>query len=476
MLVFFVTLVIVVSGLLVMLLVGRSNYALRKNASNLIAGNNRQMELNINSYLKNVEKASSLLFSDDTFWKYDPTDETADQYEQLQISNRMSNYITDLGLMDNYTDFGVVYKNDDVIGWLSKTTRAMYIDGGIYDDYNSILEKADSDSAWIFGLNGNIDRIYYFKRYNDISIIVVSFYSNELKKVFQIPEQLTGMNVLLIDEDNSILYSNIPDQIGQTLPEKTVSQLSSIENGSVMTRDTLYTTNECLNGWKVVCTLPAEAVLKDNYHVLGQTLIVVLIIVALFLFIGIYETRRMSSSAGDIVDSLQTEADHDQLTGLYNKIRFQDMADRKLQNAHFGQTLIFTIMDIDNFKGVNDRFGHLNGDLVLQEFAEDLRRSFGDERFFIGRLGGDEFGIFGVFDTGDTADAAGIIRPKISEVRENFQTSKLAETLGKETLSFSSGTIAADCGDTDFLKMYTRADMFLYESKKNGKDRDSSLF
>ncbi len=378
--------------------------------------------------------------------------------------------------MDNYTDFGVVYKNDDVIGWLSKTTRAMYIDGGIYDDYNSILEKADSDSAWIFGLNGNIDRIYYFKRYNDISIIVVSFYSNELKKVFQIPEQLTGMNVLLIDEDNSILYSNIPDQIGQTLPEKTVSQLSSIENGSVMTRDTLYTTNECLNGWKVVCTLPAEAVLKDNYHVLGQTLIVVLIIVALFLFIGIYETRRMSSSAGDIVDSLQTEADHDQLTGLYNKIRFQDMADRKLQNAHFGQTLIFTIMDIDNFKGVNDRFGHLNGDLVLQEFAEDLRRSFGDERFFIGRLGGDEFGIFGVFDTGDTADAAGIIRPKISEVRENFQTSKLAETLGKETLSFSSGTIAADCGDTDFLKMYTRADMFLYESKKNGKDRDSSLF
>ncbi len=63
MLVFFVTLVIVVSGLLVMLLVGRSNYALRKNASNLIAGNNRQMELNINSYLKNVEKASSLLFS-----------------------------------------------------------------------------------------------------------------------------------------------------------------------------------------------------------------------------------------------------------------------------------------------------------------------------------------------------------------------------------------------------------------------------
>ncbi len=158
----------------------------------------------------------------------------------------------------------------------------------------------------------------------------------------------------------------------------------------------------------------------------------------------------MSSSAGDIVDSLQTEADHDQLTGLYNKIRFQDMADRKLQNAHFGQTLIFTIMDIDNFKGVNDRFGHLNGDLVLQEFAEDLRRSFGDERFFIGRLGG--------------------------EVRENFQTSKLAETLGKETLSFSSGTIAADCGDTDFLKMYTRADMFLYESKKNGKDRDSSLF
>ncbi len=273
MLVFFVTLVIVVSGLLVMLLVGRSNYALRKNASNLIAGNNRQMELNINSYLKNVEKASSLLFSDDTFWKYDPTDETADQYKQLQISNRMSNYITDLGLMDNYTDFGVVYKNDDVIGWLSKTTRAMYIDGGIYDDYNSILEKADSDSAWIFGLNGNIDRIYYFKRYNDISIIVVSFYSNELKKVFQIPEQLTGMNVLLIDEDNSILYSNIPDQIGQTLPEKTVSQLSSIENGSVMTRDTLYTTNECLNGWKVVCTLPAEAVLKDNYHVLGQTLI-----------------------------------------------------------------------------------------------------------------------------------------------------------------------------------------------------------
>ena len=202
----FTVLITAVSVYIVVLMSGRSDYALRKNASSLIAASNRQMELNINSCLNRVEKTPSLLFSDEEYYDYDPDDTSADPYAQLKTEEDFGERIDDLGILDNYSDFGVVYRGDHIVGWLSKLTRGMYTDGGMYEDFDGILKDSGKSYAWVFGLNGNTDRIFYFKRYNDKAIIVLSFYSRELRNYFQIPEQLEGMSVSLVNEDDRIVF------------------------------------------------------------------------------------------------------------------------------------------------------------------------------------------------------------------------------------------------------------------------------
>ena len=202
------------SFFLTVILNWQSDVLVKKTASQLIAAHNQQMEMNLNSYLSKVEKAASLLYSEEEYYTFDPGDENMDPYEKQEITSDMTDRINDLGILDNYTDFSVVYRNDDRIGWLSKVTRAMYSDKQMYADFDSILNAGNGDYAWVFGLNGNTDHLYYLKRYNEQAIIMISFYSLELKQYFVIPEELNGMNVTLVDEENHILYANDESRIG----------------------------------------------------------------------------------------------------------------------------------------------------------------------------------------------------------------------------------------------------------------------
>ena len=119
----FSTLILVITLYIILLLTGRSNIFMRENAASLVSASNRQMELNIDSYLNKVQKASALLFSNNVNYTYDPTKKDADPYTQLQISNQINDNITDLSLLDNYADFALIYQNDEVIGSLSKLTK-----------------------------------------------------------------------------------------------------------------------------------------------------------------------------------------------------------------------------------------------------------------------------------------------------------------------------------------------------------------
>lgn len=146
----FTSLILMITLYIIVLLTGRSNIFMRENAASLVSASNRQMELNIDSYLTKVEKASALLFSDSTSYTYDPSDESVDAYTKLQISNQINDNITDLGLLDNYADFAVIYSNDDVIGSLSKVTKNMYANGGMYDAFSKILEQEGDRDAFAF--------------------------------------------------------------------------------------------------------------------------------------------------------------------------------------------------------------------------------------------------------------------------------------------------------------------------------------
>ena len=474
--VLFCVLLVTLASFLTFLYVTSSNYNIRKNAASLVTANNREMELNIDNYLDKVQEASDLLFSDPMYYTYDPTKENTTRYDQLQARSALETRIMNLGILDNYTDFFVLYSNNDRVGWSCQTTVDMFSDLDMYAECAKVLDNAQDSSdhskadAFVFQLNGNLDHIYYLKRYNENAIILISFFTKELENYFEIPDQLTGMQLCLVDRENTIIYSNDADSIGQSLDPEVVQTLGDLVNGSVLTKKILITTDECRNSWRVICTLPTSILVRDNTRFLWHSLVVVILMVLLILVFAVREVRLMNVSANEIVDSLQDEAVHDRMTGLLRKEIFPEEAEKILEVQDPARQRSFTILDLDNFKQVNDTMGHLAGDQVIRSFADCLSKVFGSE-FILGRLGGDEFGVLGNLEVESPGQMQKEMEKYLTALRKSFNED-LGQKYSAVSLNFSSGTVGVKDSKEEFSSLYERADHLLYEAKRAHKGQD----
>lgn len=158
---------------------------------------------------------------------------------------------------------------------------------------------------------------------------------------------------------------------------------------------------------------------------------------------------------------MKEKAQRDPLSGLYNKAATQERIQALLQ-ADPSRLYAFFILDIDNFKQVNDQHGHAFGDLVIADFARILAEQFRPEDI-VGRIGGDEF-------------AACIPAPSWEWVREKAHGLVMGLrhtfTNGQEDcpITTSVGVALAPEAGRDFDTLYRKADQALYQTKKRGKD------
>ncbi|MEG2120112.1 MAG: GGDEF domain-containing protein, partial [Pseudoflavonifractor sp.] len=155
------------------------------------------------------------------------------------------------------------------------------------------------------------------------------------------------------------------------------------------------------------------------------------------------------------MDELSMKAQTDGLTGLYNAVTAREMIERALGK---GGTML--MMDVDQFKSINDRFGHYTGDQILQNVAALLRKVFRDEDI-IGRLGGDEFIVFlrGV-------SQKTVVEERCRKLREELSLCSAAWTV---QVTISIGAAVADSG-SDYAMLYRRADDALYNVKAVGRN------
>lgn len=157
----------------------------------------------------------------------------------------------------------------------------------------------------------------------------------------------------------------------------------------------------------------------------------------------------------------------DPVSGLFNRRYFQARLDEELQRAMRQLTSVGLLMvDLDGFKSINDRFGHVAGDLVIRDISEILRRSV---RIFdvCTRFGGEEFA---VMMPGGTAESAGAIAERIRQRVEAYQRSE--PDLAELRVTASIGVAVSPPGLTRDL--IERADRALYHAKKAGKNRVST--
>ena len=164
---------------------------------------------------------------------------------------------------------------------------------------------------------------------------------------------------------------------------------------------------------------------------------------------------------------LQEQAIRDPLTGLHNRRYLDETLDRELARAkREAYHVAFVMIDVDNFKDINDNHGHDAGDLVLKNLALRLTRQTRASDF-VCRLGGDEFML--VLPKVGSADAL-----KLAEqYRASFQES-VAAFDGREIRATLSLGVALypDQGDTT-RDVISAADRALYQSKRNGRNRIS---
>lgn len=160
------------------------------------------------------------------------------------------------------------------------------------------------------------------------------------------------------------------------------------------------------------------------------------------------------------------KAERDSLTGLYNRSAVLNRIEPVLQQGEVPYT--FFLIDVDDFKDVNDTYGHPEGDRVLIELGSFLTNAMRQEDV-VARLGGDEFAVF----------AKGLEQgPALDRILEHltrgpFATQRTTDESGLPvpTPSISVGAVSSEGGSVAFEDVYAAADAALYEAKQRGKSQ-----
>jgi diguanylate cyclase (GGDEF)-like protein len=152
-------------------------------------------------------------------------------------------------------------------------------------------------------------------------------------------------------------------------------------------------------------------------------------------------------------------ADLDALTGLHNRRYFHETLAREVARAHrYNRNLALIVIDLDDFKGINDRIGHLSGDAVLAEAAERIRDVVRSADIAC-RVGGDEFAV--ILPESKLRDA--------DQLYARLRTALSSKPVGQAGPLTMSAGVAELQADDDAIAFFQRADHALYGAKEAGK-------
>lgn len=467
----FVVLVVCTTFVLSLSVLDKSTKAIRNNAADLIAANSGQLLINIDSYFLKVESTVALLFSDESYYKYDKTNNYLDEYTKLQREKAISDKIVDLGIMENFSDFGIVYSDNSTVGWISNTTKSNFDTNTFYDNLSSHIVNVKTNDGWFSGVNDSYDRLYYVKRLNDNAVVLASFYSRELASVFKFPEELDGMVIRLINDDQVVLYSSEKDEIGTVLP----SDISNIigDNQSILSVDDKYIINVgcCENSWRSVCVMPTSVVLADVNSLKTFTFTLSMILAASIILFGVIIFNSISKPMDNIVLDLEEKATQDGLSGLLNKVSYEKNVEEELHNTIIGSSVAIVVLDVDHFKTINDTNGHAYGDQVIVRTADVIRRILPKEAI-VGRIGGDEFSFTIKAVEKDVSELKIYMQEIADELMSEF-LKEFEEEHKKYDVSISLGIYIFEHHEEQFNDVYKNADSALYASKENGRGKCS---
>ncbi|GAB3338708.1 GGDEF domain-containing protein [Marilutibacter aestuarii] len=204
-----------------------------------------------------------------------------------------------------------------------------------------------------------------------------------------------------------------------------------------------------------VLTLEQEVAKKSSQ--VDRLVILLLLMLAAMIGFWAYRTRRMQGQ-------LRALAQTDGLTGLSNRRHFRERADVMLSRCTAsGQEMALVLLDLDNFKHINDRHGHAAGDWLLGQVARACRAAC-REGDVCGRLGGEEFAIM---SCGADLAAAQRIAQSCREQLARIDTAAIGHD---RPITASFGCTTSLRSGPTFERMFAHADAAMYRAKADGRD------
>jgi diguanylate cyclase (GGDEF)-like protein/PAS domain S-box-containing protein len=179
---------------------------------------------------------------------------------------------------------------------------------------------------------------------------------------------------------------------------------------------------------------------------------------------GLVINMRDISERKRFMAELERLSETDALTDILNRRGFMKLAEREFERSRRNeQPLTLVMIDIDHFKGVNDRYGHAAGDMVLAMVAEGCRKHIRSIDV-LARFGGEEFVIL---LTDASLDAA---RTIVSRVHQGIAGNRTTTIKGDVSVTASFGIATVDAGVVDLETAIRLADEALYEAKNSGRN------
>lgn len=187
------------------------------------------------------------------------------------------------------------------------------------------------------------------------------------------------------------------------------------------------------------------------------------IVVAIYLFTLLVREAwevRVKVEKESVIAKYKKLATIDRLTGVKNKETARQEVNRAIKNSKYG---VFFMIDLDNFKSINDNFGHAYGDKVLVEVADKINLMFRSDDV-VGRIGGDEFIVF-VKNYGGNGWLEGKASQLIRKIRKDYEKNGMVIQV-----SSSVGLALYPENGSDYDSLYKTADKAMYKVKKNTKN------
>lgn len=202
---------------------------------------------------------------------------------------------------------------------------------------------------------------------------------------------------------------------------------------------------------------------KAHYILMGMEAVAIVLAAT-----GAYARESSMRQQFLLTHLMEWKANHDALTGLYNRHKLADSATQYLLQAQRdGLPVAFAVIDIDHFKAYNDCYGHQQGDAAIQAVGALLQGHARKPLDMAIRLGGEEFAIFTYGE-----DAPSLAR-RLGSFQEEIEARAIVHARSSTSthLTVSIGVASSNKERDNFEEMYKRADEALYHSKGAGRNR-----